>query len=876
MTRRFSVTVLFLCATAIGLYAVNNSPAAKALAVADDAWERGDYITALNGYIKLLEVPSVDDSILEPIALKTGELFETRELTADGRNPRFSPDAKYVAYETGLEVSRRTRVLRNDGTLSPVADLEGVAGTFSPAGSVAYLKIGTSDEMTAAAKAVDAAPLAGQNRNALIQALAWQVLRTSTIAVRDLATGQEREIAAPGLLKAGLTYAADGRTLYFLGGRDGEEDRNDIYTITEGGAPARVTDAPGLKSAPILDGSGAVLLYTITNQNPFRRPQPPGQGGGGPGGPQQRPPSFGVVNLATGRTNVIEGSAPSLSSDGKSLAYVSRAGADYHVMAGAPLGPFTAAKKTTDRVDAPAISPDGSRVVYQMMTRDDWELYSSNRDGSGEARLTRDIQHDLLPRFIGPNRLLWVVGEARHRRSYIYDLAAGRQMRLFHNNTVRTIAPEYQWVASADGSHVLIGAERDGNTVSPERGVYLVDLRKKISKADLVARLKTNLASETALRAAGTKTFAPIAEEVRRVVHTASVARVYGYEKALFDFDSKHISRPGNKLAAEYLYNTYASFGYEPQYQWFENRNALGGKTANVIATLRGTVNPELVYVVSSHFDSVAGGPGADDDSSGTAALLEAARVLAENPMPATIIFASFTGEEAGLLGSREFVRQAVANKMQVVGALNNDMIGFANDQRLDNTIRYSNPGIRDIQHGAAMLFTRLITYDALYFKGTDAAAYYDAYGDIVGGIGSYPVLSSPHYHQPHDLLEFENHELITEVSKTTVATLMLLASSPSRIKDLKVEIASGGATVTWAPSPEKGVTSYIVEYGPAPPARRSSVGNAASGGGMSRRVTVTAPRARLTSVAPGTVIAVKAVNARGLDGWDWAKVTVQ
>ena len=81
-----------------------------------------------------------------------------------------------------------------------------------------------------------------------------------------------------------------------------------------------------------------------------------------------------------------------------------------------------------------------------------------------------------------------------------------------------------------------------------------------------------------------------------------------------------------------------------------------------------------------------------------------------------------------------------------------------------------------------------LITYDALYYKGTDAAAYYEAFGDIVGGIGSYPVLSSPHYHQSHDVLENMNHQLITEVAKTTAATLALLASSPSRLTDLKVE----------------------------------------------------------------------------------------
>ena len=147
------------------------------------------------------------------------------------------------------------------------------------------------------------------------------------------------------------------------------------------------------------------------------------------------------------------------------------------------------------------------------------------------------------------------------------------------------------------------------------------------------------------------------------------------------------------------------------------------------------------------------------------------------------------------MLGSREFVRRAVADKVRIVGALNNDMVGWANDHRLDNTIRYSNAGIRDIQHAAAMQFSDMITYDALYYKSTDAAAYYEAYGDIVGGIGSYPVLGNPHYHQSHDLLDTINHQLVTEVAKTTAATLMLLASSPSRLQDVQVTSATGGAT---------------------------------------------------------------------------------
>src|SRR5690606_30645534 len=138
------------------------------------------------------------------------------------------------------------------------------------------------------------------------------------------------------------------------------------------------------------------------------------------------------------------------------------------------------------------------------------------------------------------------------------------------------------------------------------------------------------------------------------------------------------------------------------------------------------------------------------------------------------------------------------------------------NDNRLDNTIRYSNDGIRDVQHAAAFLCTNLITYDAKYYRSTDAAAYYEAYGDIVGGIGSYPILGNPHYHQSHDVLETINQQLVAEVSKTTAATLMMLASSPARLTDLRVTGRQGGnVTVEWAPAPETGVTGYIIAYGP-------------------------------------------------------------
>jgi hypothetical protein len=122
------------------------------------------------------------------------------------------------------------------------------------------------------------------------------------------------------------------------------------------------------------------------------------------------------------------------------------------------------------------------------------------------------------------------------------------------------------------------------------------------------------------------------------------------------------------------------------------------------------------------------------------------------------------------------------------------------------------------------MQFSRLITYDALYYKSTDAAAYYDAYGDIVGGIGSYPVLGSPHYHQATDLLQHENHQLIAETSKTTIATLMRLASSPSRLTNLRLDRSTGStAVLSWSPAVEKGIASCVVMRSASDPQRHRS-----------------------------------------------------
>jgi hypothetical protein len=369
----------------------------------------------------------------------------------------------------------------------------------------------------------------------------------------------------------------------------------------------------------------------------------------------------------------------------------------------------------------------------------------------------------------------------------------------------------------------------------------------------------SNLAAERALREQGRRMFAPIERQVRAAVEQVSTTRIYENERALFAFDSKHITQPGNWPATEWLLERYRSYGMPAHLQRFTTNTA--GRdinVANVIAVVPGTANPELIYVVGAHFDSRAEGPGADDNTSGTVMILEAARIIAQNPLPATVMFVGFTGEEAGLRGAREFARR-MKDSIHVVGALNNDMMGWSNDHRLDNTIRYSNPGLRDVQHAAAIQFSRLITYDAFYYKSTDAHALYDAWGDIVAGIGSHPILGNPHYHKVHDVLETINHEQLAQTSRTTIATIMLMASSPSRLTGL----IAAGKLATWDAAPEKGVARYLVRYGPAEDPMRHTM-------------TVTSPRATMNNAQAGWVVSVKAVNAAGLEGWDWARTAIR
>ena len=134
------------------------------------AWDRGDYVTALNAYLQILDADAADANV-ETIALQTGELFRTIELTTDGGAPRFSPNGRHLTYETGPPPARNTRLLATDDPAKPLAELSGHGAAFSPDGAqLAYLKVEPSDALNELAAAVDSAPQGQrQGRTARVQ-----------------------------------------------------------------------------------------------------------------------------------------------------------------------------------------------------------------------------------------------------------------------------------------------------------------------------------------------------------------------------------------------------------------------------------------------------------------------------------------------------------------------------------------------------------------------------------------------------------------------------------------------------------------------------------------------------------------------------------
>lgn len=146
----------------------------------------------------------------------------------------------------------------------------------------------------------------------------------------------------------------------------------------------------------------------------------------------------------------------------------------------------------------------------------------------------------------------------------------------------------------------------------------------------------------------------------------------------------KHrVSSKGNNTSARYIKEHLNSYGLTAT----EINYSSTGR--NIVAVKTGALNPTKRFIISAHYDAVSD-YGADDNASGSSAVLEAARILSQYTFENTIVFAFWDEEELGLKGAKNYAAAADQNGDNILGVLNMDMIGYDgdNDKRFDIDVR--------------------------------------------------------------------------------------------------------------------------------------------------------------------------------------------
>ena len=284
----------------------------------------------------------------------------------------------------------------------------------------------------------------------------------------------------------------------------------------------------------------------------------------------------------------------------------------------------------------------------------------------------------------------------------------------------------------------------------------------------------------------------------------------------------------------------------------------------NVVATLKGTTNPARVYVVSGHYDSMCGSPtdakcdapGANDDASGTAAVIEMARVMSKRKFDATIVFMTVAGEEQGLLGATYFAQQAVEKKMDIEAMFTNDIIGGvtsfknaanrqtvrvfsegvpSNETEQQATTRRGTGGENDSASRQLARFIKETT--GKYLPKFDVVMIYrrDRYlrgGDhipfVERGFTAVRITETnedyDHQHQNvrtengkfyGDTPEYVDYDYVANVTRVNTASLASLALAPARPKNVGMVTARLGndTELKWDASTETDVAGYEIVW---------------------------------------------------------------
>ncbi|HSB81692.1 MAG TPA: M28 family peptidase [Candidatus Methylomirabilis sp.] len=272
---------------------------------------------------------------------------------------------------------------------------------------------------------------------------------------------------------------------------------------------------------------------------------------------------------------------------------------------------------------------------------------------------------------------------------------------------------------------------------------------------------------------------------------TASQKRLHADLLALIGPRDPHANLHALNAAADYVAMEFARCGLEVSEEPFEME---GRRFRNIVGTCAGTTAAEERILVVAHYDTKPGTPGADDNASAVAAMLEVARLLAPRRWQRTLQFVGFTLEEYGYQGSRRFARQAKREGRQILGVLDLEMVGYTSQsQRLPAGIRARTSGdfigvvgnrrsrglidafVESARQSVPTLpvETLIVTWNGRLLpivRLSDHAPFWDA-GFPAVMVTDTAFLRNPHYHEPSDTLETLDLPFLTQVTTATAAT---------------------------------------------------------------------------------------------------------
>lgn len=233
--------------------------------------------------------------------------------------------------------------------------------------------------------------------------------------------------------------------------------------------------------------------------------------------------------------------------------------------------------------------------------------------------------------------------------------------------------------------------------------------------------------------------------------------------------------------AAQYLNNFYQDLGLVVTLQNFD---FWGVTLSNVIAEIPGSIYPEHVYIISAHYDSLPAGetaPGADDNASGVAGVMMAAKILSQYDFACTLRFVNFAAEEQYLAGSQDYAKQSYCALEDVMAVLNLDMIAWNTPGTSPIMNLHANqqvPGsveLAEFYAGVINLY-ELDLEPVIYKNGTDRsdhASFWEYNIPAILAIENFSYDFNPYYHTIKDKLEnLQDLDYFTNMVKAGVAAL--------------------------------------------------------------------------------------------------------